>query len=380
VLVGSAPSRTTPRWRRDENLARRNLAFHRYFISNIFLSDFYITLMILVSLGLAITMTCFLASGSLSNPFPVFDHPDKPASTTSQVFSLLSAFSSRSFVHRLVYNSLPVLYFALVGMPIIQSDTWHRVHWPIHAMDKPLPAPENLLVNYTSPLLPEILFRAWAAGHYRIFLGSVLNIVATINPLVAGGIFLVDETSSTVETVWPNTGYIYAMLWWNCAALLFCRPDMTYCAGRGLATILDVASYCYDSPLIEDEAFRYDEPSDRMEHADARVLVAKDMYQYGYYVGGSGRRRLGFSVARRHAVARDGAEVEPVDRVKLRYRFLRFQSWFFRRPTVGDDPGEAAADEKGAGLHGLSGARDASYLAQQPGFYGGQREENGEEL
>ena len=30
-----------------------------------------------------------------------------------------------------------------------------------------------------------------------------------------------------VKTVWPNAGYIYTMLWWNCAALLFSRPDVT---------------------------------------------------------------------------------------------------------------------------------------------------------
>jgi hypothetical protein len=43
-------------------------------------------------------------------------------------------------------------------------------------------------------------------------------------------------------------------------------------------------------------------------------------------------------------------KVEPVDRVKLRYRFIRFQPfWFFRHPTVGpNDRGEVAVDEKGA--------------------------------
>ena len=314
----------------DDILAARNLAFHRYFISNIFLSDVYITLMTLVSLGLAIAISLALASGSLSHPFPVFDHPEKAPSTTSRISSLLSTFSSHPFVHRLVYNSLPVFYFALVGTPIILSDTWHRIHWPT-----------------------------------------------------------------------------YAMLWWNCAALLFSRPDVAYCAGRGLATILDAASYCYDSPLITDEAFRYDEPSDRMEHANARLLVAKDLYQYGYYVGrgsdaGMKRRRLGFSVARRHVPSsaredndeeeeeeeeEEGEEVkvEPVDRVKLRYRFLRFQTfWFFRHPTVGpNDRGEVAVDEKEARPQGLSGLRDISYLAQQQQqaeFPGGQREENGEEV
>ncbi|KAH7127858.1 hypothetical protein B0J13DRAFT_645945 [Dactylonectria estremocensis] len=230
--------------------------------------------------------------GDVTTPYALSRNLDRLGHRQMGADPLMSMLTT-SFIYSFIFWSLPSLYFGIISGTFLISDTWHRTHKPIHGMGKPAVTKESLLLNYISPLPQEVIYTAFSNGYYRVAFGSILG---QTSPLVAGGVFIFNEEQMTVWASWPSAGYIYAMLLLNCFTLLFLRLNLTYPCGRGLWTILDVASFCFDSPMVQDTGSNHD-PTDDEEHIKARVLLEKRKYAYGYYLGILGKRRLGFTWA-----------------------------------------------------------------------------------
>ena len=60
-------------------------------------------------------------------------------------------------------------------------------------------------------------------------------------------------------------------------------------------SILDTASFVYDSPVLDSEEFNMQDSTDEEKHLRAKVLLAKQKYCFGMYLGRDGRRHMGIS-------------------------------------------------------------------------------------
>ncbi|KID87672.1 phosphoribosylaminoimidazole-succinocarboxamide synthase [Metarhizium guizhouense ARSEF 977] len=275
-----------------------------------------------------------------------------------------AGFARNSFVRSLVFSFLPSALFSSCNMVLLQSDTYHRMLQPIRAMDRPAPGRESVLLDYMSADPVTAIITACRRGHSRIAWGVLVALVCGVTPIVSGSIFTFDLTS---QTFWASPTPTYAALGIACVymlALPFARIDAKYVAGRGLWNIVDTLSLCYDSPILRCPEFATQGKRDDEDiHLQSQIIRQGRLYQFGYYLGDSGRRRLGFSVARlvpsrqgenggpqtdpvtsEEYVARgNSSEPEPepepepfdgVDRIKSRFGFFRFVLVWLREPAV----------------------------------------------
>lgn len=237
-------------------------------------------------------------------------------------------------------------------------------------VDKPHLAEHNILIDYMSPNPLSIIFESLSRGHYRVAWGSFIAMGCTSAPVIAGKLFTVNRTSRTFQAAPLSAFSVLGILGLYIIALPLARVDPRYSASRGLLTIFDTVSLCYDSPMLEYPEFSAQRRDDEEVHLKSQVIIARRRYQFGYYLGLSGRRRLGFAEADDVAAPSDSAigsstseaagdaapNMQAVDRIKMRYRFFRFSRvdrvWWFRPPRVV------------LGLPGLSRRRDTEMCVQ----------------
>lgn len=160
----------------------------------------------------------------------------------------------------------------------------------------------------------------------------------SVPPIIASGMFILDLEAHNFRAdpkiVYMVPGFLCLYL----LALPFARPDAGYAAGRGLWNIIDMVSLCYDSPLLQCREFSAQRVTDEETHLKCRVILQKRRYQFGYYKGISGHHRLGFSTPDNTYCPMDGfpdRAAGEVDKIKIRYRFLRFNRFpWFRTPAI----------------------------------------------
>lgn len=284
--------------------------------------------MLLILLGL-LALAIALVTGAVLKPISYANR------------TVLSFQSTRN----LILNTLPSFVLNLGSIIFLQSDTYHRMLQPIREMDKPALAQQSLLVDYLSPDPLSVIATAVPNGHYRVAWGSFLAMICSTGPIVAGGMFTVDPGSETFRAA-PSSAYlVLGILCCYTIAIPFARPSAKYAAGRGLWNIIDTLSFCYDSPIREYPEFSAQGKLDEEIHLKSQVIIARRQYQFGYYLGLSGRRRLGFGEAKPLSGTMLDSDTDQrvpslaVDRVRSRYGFLRFSFfdlfiWWFRPPEL----------------------------------------------
>ncbi|CAG8268362.1 unnamed protein product [Penicillium salamii] len=267
--------------------------------------------------------------------------------------SLLQAHSYAGFVHGtfergLLFSFIPGSMISVANSVLLMSDNYHRTLQPIRGMDKPNAARENILIDYISPNPIATILTALSNGHYRISLGAFVALICPLGPIVAASLFTFDDDLQTFQ-VSPQAAY--AALTIVCIYILavpFARIDVKYAAGRGLWNIVDTLSLCYDSAILKCPEFRVREKiKDEEVFLQCRVILAKRLYQFGYYLGESGRRRGGFSVAKMMPLQSNNSE----DRTR-RYRLL-------------EEDEEDASDE----ADNVVDRTKTSFIVRSVGFY-----------
>ncbi|KAK3936833.1 phosphoribosylaminoimidazole-succinocarboxamide synthase [Diplogelasinospora grovesii] len=315
---------------------RRPLTHHRYSSSTPdFLNDLLIRPLCAVLFAGMITLAVKLISGSILRP-------------------QYSEVVYNSFVRALLFSFLPALPLGFANGVFLLSDRYHRMLQPIRGMDKPAPARDNVLVDYISPDPITTLFTALSRGHYRIAWGTFLALICSVGPIIGGSMFTFDLDAQTFQASPLPTFAVLGITCVYIVALPFARPEPKYAAGRGLWDIVDTLSLCYDSPILRCPEFTAQRKSDNEYiYLQCQLIAQRREYQFGYYLGDSGRRRLGFSVAKLRGVPQrpdsetggptrdredeDGESVEvvnAVDRVKSRFGFLRFNLLWFSGPRI----------------------------------------------
>lgn len=248
----------------------------------------------------------------------------------------------------LVLNTLPVFTLSLCNLSLLQSDVYHRTRQPVRGMDKPALARDSILLDYVSTDPFTTIVTALDKGHYRVAWGTFIALSCTSSNILVGNMFQYDTAAQTFQSTPLQAYAVLAVVLAYCIAVVLARPDPKYATGRrALENIIETLSLCYDSPLLSSKhspEFSVQDRTDKEIHLTSQVIVERDYYQFGVYRGISGKPRLGFSTgrvglldnpdideARRHP---DAIVLDDVARIKVRYGFLRFNSSWFRRPTL----------------------------------------------
>ncbi|KAK2592179.1 hypothetical protein QQS21_010121 [Conoideocrella luteorostrata] len=318
------------------------LAFFRYrfIFPTLYMSDWYILTFWVAIFGCLIALSVTLGTKAILRTHSY------------------ASFAQDSFVRSVIFSFLSSFLYSSCNIVLLQSDTSHRMLQPIREMDMPAPGRESVLVDYISPNPITIIITACKKAHYRIVWGSFAALTCTIAPIVAGSMFTFDLTEHTFRASPAPTCAALGIACIYVLALPVARIDTKYVASRGLWNIVDTLSLCYDSPILRCPEFTTQGKRDKEDiHMRSQIIRQGRRYQFGYYLGDSGRRRLGFSVAKLVYLQRDqdghprvdpasseeysvdekDSTLEPfdgVDRIKARFGALRFGLNWLREPRV----------------------------------------------
>jgi hypothetical protein len=236
----------------------------------------------------------------------------------------------------LLFPFLPALLLSYFNLIFLHADLFYRFMQPIRGMDDPSPAEENVLLDYVSPDLITNIFKAFGNGHYRVAWHALLSLGCTSSPIIAGRIFAREDFGNgLVMVVTPINFYIsFAMLCFYCVIAVFAIPGPKYRAPRMLLNLMDLVTFCYDSTILKCSEFCVQDKTYRQIHLQSQVYLAKRKYQFGMYLGLSGRRHLGFDVEER--TDDSGNRFKPVDRIVYRggEKSRRFGISWFSSPQI----------------------------------------------
>jgi hypothetical protein len=246
------------------------------------------TLLVFETIALiCIAVSAFhIANKSIHNPIDII--PTLTADPTSYIGRLEVG---------LIYSFLPALVFVIFSITFLNADVHYRTTQALHGLSKPQLAAKNLLLDYISPNPATLIIKAISAGHYRVAMHSFLALMSTYSVVVAGRMFDQKVVNGVYHlTISPTNFYAsVAILCLYVLILPFSRPPIAYRAPRNWFSIIDTASFVYDSVALRVKEFEVQEASDREEHLNASVLLGKRRWVFGMYRGVSGRMRLGLS-------------------------------------------------------------------------------------
>lgn len=216
----------------------------------------------------------------------------------------------------LIYSFLPALIFVMFNITFFNADIHYRTTQALHGLSKPQLAGKSLLLDYVSPNPATLILKAIINGHYRVAMHSFLALMGTYSIVVAGRMFDQEVVNGSYHLTINPTNF-YASVTILCVYVLilpFSRPPTAYRNSRNWLSIIDTASFAYDSVALRVKDFDVQDASDGEEHLNAKVLLSKKLWVFGMYRGVSGRMRLGLS-----PTTDDDGKVVRVDQIASRW-------------------------------------------------------------
>jgi len=240
------------------------------------------------------------------------------------------------FILGLVFSFLPALLFMFFSTAFFAADIRYRTCQALQGLSEPRLAEENLLLDYVSPNPVTVIFKAISNRHFYVAWHAFLALTSTFSVIVAGRIFnILREPNGQIRMIIVPANFhaAFAILCIYIISLPFVRPPANYRTPRlDWMSILDTASFVYDSPVLDSEEFNVQDSTDEEKHLRAKVLLAKQKYCFGMYLGRDGRRHMGIGSVMTNGEQK--REEHVVDRFRVRWvsDFCCFR--MYRRPEI----------------------------------------------
>lgn len=239
---------------------------------------------------------------------------------------------------RMLYIFLPSFLIGIFSFVWLPADNLFRTMQPLAVMDGGGSANETILLEYITDFSPLVVWKAMQYGHWRVAWFTALALFSSAAPIIAGGIFKFtsskdSQTSTHVFLSRSNFYGSFAIFCTYLISLIFARPPMRFLAPRAIVALPDLISYCYDTELIRSPDFSVQDPTDQEEHLKAKIHLAKRRYEFGLYLGGDGRRHIGFEIAEK--LAKHERLFRPVEKfLPPRAISSGFAMWYLRAPQI----------------------------------------------
>ncbi len=255
-----------------------------------FLKDTFVVAWIVIAI---ILMLAFVIVSFINRTVERGFLPLLPAPTTSQ------GFSPANFVYSFVPSLIGMILF-LLWQPI---DLYFRALQPFANLSgtRGTTAEQSLLLDYNGSLPIEISIKAALAGHYKVAWISFTSLLSATLPILAGGVFTAQfftvSQDVRIAACLPAYEALVVFVIIYAFSFLVIWPTRKRHLPHDILTLADLVGFFYQSPLLDDHAFR--EPRSKIELA-TRLLrppvseKASPMYGFGVYFGrDGGREHLG---------------------------------------------------------------------------------------
>ena len=254
-----------------------------------FLRDTFVVAWIVIAI---ILLIAFLVVSFVKNAVKMGFLPLLPAPTTSK------GFSPADFLYSFIPSLIGMILF-LLWQPI---DMYFRALQPFASLGKTRgsTADHSLLLNYTACLPIEVTVRAALNGHLKVAWISFISLLSITLPILAGGIFtaqfFVARQEVRIAACMPAYYALTVFLIIYALSFFIIWPLRKRRLPHDIRTLADLISFFYQSPLLDDPAFR--EPLSKIDLV-TRLLgtplgeKATPRYAYGVYVGRDRREHLG---------------------------------------------------------------------------------------
>ncbi len=209
-----------------------------------------------------------------------------------------NGFSSASFL----YSFIPSLLGLFLFLTWQSIDMHYRNVQPFANLASPrgTSVEKSLLLDYPACFPLEITVRAFAEGHYKVGYISLISLLSLILPILGGGIFYPKYNITTQQVLivahLPAFYTLIVFLIIYAFSFLLIFPGRKRYLPHGITTLAEVISFVYQSPLLDDAAFR--QPRSKTDLV-TRLLNAprgegsKAKYAFGIYRGRDGEEHLG---------------------------------------------------------------------------------------
>ncbi|KAJ5918332.1 hypothetical protein N7454_010707 [Penicillium verhagenii] len=209
-----------------------------------------------------------------------------------------SAFSSSNFL----YSFIPGLIGNFLFLALQPIDLYFRALQPFVELSAPngASADKSILLAYPSALPIQATMQAIINGHWKVALLSFISLISVAIPIIAGGIFIAlwypSDNAIRISAVMPAYYALIAFCALYAVSFLAIWPGRRRYLPHDIATLSDLMSFLYQSPLLADKLLR--EPRSKTDLV-TRLIVAppserlRPMYGFGIYVGRDGKEHLG---------------------------------------------------------------------------------------
>lgn len=215
------------------------------------------------------------------------------ASSTNSI-----GFSPADFLYSFIPSLIGLVLF-LLWQPF---DMYFRALQPFSDLANPrgASAEESLLLNYTSCFPIAVSINAAIAGHYKVAWFSFISLLSITLPILGGGIFTAQFFTSEQEVrVAADMPAFYALLVFviiYAISFLLVWPTRSRHLPHDIQTLADLISFLYQSPLLDDTAFKG--PRSKPDLVTRLLSVqpgekARSRYAFGVFRGRDGNEHLG---------------------------------------------------------------------------------------
>ena len=254
-----------------------------------FLKDGFVVAWIIIAI---ILMIAFVVVSFVHNAVKTGFNPMLPAPTTPD------GFSPADFLYSFVPTFIGTVCF-LIWQPI---DMYFRALQPFANLADPRgsAAETSLLLDYTSRIPIGITLTAALDGHYKVAWISFISLLSISLPILAGGVFTAQYVVElqSVRMAADMPGY-YALVVFSviyALSFLIIWPGRQRALPHDISTVGQLLSFCYQSPLLSDAAFR--EPRSKIDLQTKLIGTpsgekVSPRYAFGVFVGQDGLEHLG---------------------------------------------------------------------------------------
>ncbi|KAI9733424.1 MAG: hypothetical protein M1834_003508 [Cirrosporium novae-zelandiae] len=202
----------------------------------------------------------------------------------------------------LLFSFLPSLLGMILFLAWQSFDMAFRSLQPFARLASPdgAEAEKTVLLGYTHCLPIEVTIRAALAGDFRVALISLNSLLSSAIPILAGGVFTAQfhiSSQTVLMTAQMPSFYVlvvFTIIYALSTSLLW--PTRKRYLPHSIRTIPDLISFLYQSPLLNDTAFR--DPISKTDLVTRLLAVprgetAPPKYAFGVYRGRDGKEHLG---------------------------------------------------------------------------------------
>ena len=204
-------------------------------------------------------------------------------------------------LYAVVFRSVPTLFASWFGMDhLLTVDNHHRFLQPfVNMYQVPGSASDTVLLEYftrSSLIVPLI---AWGKSHYKVFWFSFLATISSSFPILVGGLFTIVNTGPRIWFFFSPGAFwtVFVFLIVYCISLPFARPTTKRYLPRQYYSLVDIMAMCYRSHLFDGSDLDISPAWSTQEYMAACILVRRDRYLLGRYIGTDGQIHLGFDAA-----------------------------------------------------------------------------------